>query len=52
MSELKCPECDGIKIVKRTGRTHGCPCEKNQYVCQDCSFYAALRSFQGDIGGR
>ena len=51
MIELKCPECDSTKIVKRTDRRCGCPCEKNQYVCEGCGFFAALRSFEGDVGG-
>lgn len=46
MTELKCPECDSTRIVKRIGGCRGCPCEKNQYVCLDCGFYAAKRSFQ------
>jgi len=51
MIELECPECHSTRIVKKTGRGCGCPCEKNQYVCLDCGFFAALVCFEGDVSG-
>lgn len=51
MTALECPECHSTKITKRIRRGCGCPCEKNQHICEACGFFAALRSFEGDVGG-